>query len=467
VASAYDGAHGRLSPLEHAARWGHGGKDVYARGRRLTLWIVKNQVLCLFLMALAVRVGFVLTLENRLYWPDEMDFNETALGLLNGAGYQSDPFRANPVLPFFLATVYRLFGYSYLAPRLVQSLVGALTVYIVFATAELLFSRRVAVLAGLWAALYPSLIYVCGVFYVSCLFAFLIALSVYLLSLIHKHKSSRSFILLPLAGVVIGVTVLCRPVFLTFLPFAIFCVVSSYSGSAVRRITYATALVVIASLTVLPWTLRNYALYKRVIPVSTGGGSHLWKGNNELAMGNADDRHLEPGEGDVWTNRLNGLDPSRRKMLTQQYDEVRRDLKALDEIEYDQYLGSLAFTFIGHHPGRFLELFARRLVTLYTPFTAVRPEHGTIIGSSERLAFSAIFYPTLLLGVCGALYALREWRRYLVLYLPIVSLTLVYGALIAASRFRIEFEPQIIIFASSASIAIWDLIHKSWHGLRD
>src|SRR5262245_43087041 len=104
------------------------------------------------------------------------------------------------------------------------------------------------------------------------------------------------------------------------------------------------------------WTIRNYVLYKRVILVSTGGGSHLWKGNNELGVGNADDRYLEPGEGDVWTNRLNELEPSRRKMLTQRYDGVRRDLEALDEIEHDKYLDNLALIFIGQHSGRFWEL---------------------------------------------------------------------------------------------------------------
>jgi 4-amino-4-deoxy-L-arabinose transferase-like glycosyltransferase len=444
---------------------GNDGKKIHVRAWRLSVWTMKNQAIFLLLVAFMARAGFVLTLDDRLYWPDEITFNDIARGLLNGAGYQSDLFRANPVLPYFLATVYTLFGYNFFAPRLIQCLIGALTVYIVFATAQLLFSRRVAFLAGLWVALYPSLIYVSGVFYVSCLFTFLIVLSIYSLSLLDKHKSSHSLVFLPLSAFIIGITILCRPIFMVFVPFAIFFVVYCYSGSTVRRITYAIALVVTTSLTILPWTLRNYALYNRVIPVSTGSGSHLWKGNNELAAGNADDRHLEPGEGEIWTTRLDKLEPTRRRILTQQYDEVRRDLEALPELESEKYLERRALTFIGQNPGRFLELFARRLVTLYTPFTAVLAEHKDIISSRKQIAFSVIYYPTLSLGLFGALYALKEWRKYLVLYLPIVSLTLAYGALIAASRFRIEFEPQIIIFASYASITIWDFIHTRWHSL--
>ena len=93
---------------------------------------MRIQPLALFFLAFVVRLGFVLTLEHRLYWPDEVAFDKIALGLLNGEGYQSGPFRANPVLPFFLAVVYKVFGHIYIAPRIIQSFIGALTACIIF-----------------------------------------------------------------------------------------------------------------------------------------------------------------------------------------------------------------------------------------------------------------------------------------------------------------------------------------------
>src|SRR5919106_5674457 len=92
----------------------------------------KRQIIFLCVLAFIVRAGFVLTLEERLYWPDEREFNEIALDLLDGKGYQSSTFRANPILPFFLAASYKLFGQHYVAPRLIQSLIGALTVAMLF-----------------------------------------------------------------------------------------------------------------------------------------------------------------------------------------------------------------------------------------------------------------------------------------------------------------------------------------------
>jgi 4-amino-4-deoxy-L-arabinose transferase-like glycosyltransferase len=413
-------------------------------------------IIGLLFVAFVVRVGFVLTLENRLYWSDEPVFNDIALGLLKGEGYKSGTFRANPVLPFFLASMYQIFGYNYIAPRLVQSLIGSLTVLLVFAIVQQLFSRRVAFLSSLWIALFPSLIYICGVFYVDCLLTFLIALNIYILYLNTQYEGYRSLAFLMLSGLTIGITVLCRPIFLAFLPFAIFFVVSSYRGSVAHRMIYAVALVIMTSLTILPWTFRNYILFKRVILVSSGSGDFLWRGNNELTRGDTNDRYLHPGEGGVWTRRLQEVEPTRRRELVQKYSGVQRDLESLDEIDRDRYLQRIALAFIGQNPSRALVLFIRKIGTIYTAYTGVWPTNRDNIGSTKRLVLSVIFYPTLILSLFGMLYALRQWRKYLILYLPIVSLTLAYGITTGASRFRIPIEPYIIIFASYGVVVLWD-----------
>jgi 4-amino-4-deoxy-L-arabinose transferase-like glycosyltransferase len=412
-----------------------------------------SQTIGLFLLALGVRLAFVFTLEDHLYWPDEIDFNNIALGLLQGVGYQSDPFRANPVLPLFLTAVYKLFGYGYVAPRVIQSVLGALTACIVFVLAKSLFSRRVALLAGLGVALYPSLIYISGFFYVSSVETFLLALSIYLLSLSSKKDS---FLFLLLSGLVIGITALCRPASLALLPFAVCFVLFTFAGSAFRRTLFSVSLVFIVSLTIFPWTMRNYAVYKRFIPVSTGSGLFLWRGNNELARGGSDDRYLDPGAGEVWTSRLKELEPDRRESVIQTYAKVRQDLGALDPAGYDRYLLRLALAYMAEHPFRSIGLFIYKVGTLYTAFTPLRAENKEYISTKKRFVFSLLFYPTLLLGAFGALYGIRDWRKYLVLYLPIIALTLGYGVLTAAARFRVPIEPYIIIFASYGCFIVWD-----------
>jgi hypothetical protein len=418
----------------------------------------RTQVIGLFLLALGVRLAFVFSLENRLYWPDEMDFNNIALGLLRGEGYQSDPFRANPILPFFLAASYKLFGQHYIVPRILQCVIGALTVAVLFSLARHLYQTRVALLAGFALALYPSLVYTSGVFYVDSLFTFLIALTVYLLFLSRRYDGRRSFIFLILSGITLGVAVLCRAIFLSFVPFALFFVVFTFSGRIRRRLLCGAVLAVVTAVTILPWTVRNYNLYDQFLLVSTGSGLFLWRGNNELARGNSDDRYLDPGAGGIWNHRLHELEPSRRRELMQKYDDVRRDLERLNGIDHDRYLQDLAMAYIAQHPARSLELSIKRIRSLYTAFTDVRPEHGDIIDVKKRISFSIIHYATLLLALFGALCALKEWRKYLIVYLPILSLTFAYAALTAAARFRIPFEPYLIVFASCGTIVIFDLL---------
>jgi hypothetical protein len=186
----------------------------------------------------------------------------------------------------------------------------------------------------------------------------------------------------------------------------------------------------------------------------------MWRGNNELSRGDAEDRYLMPGEGEVWTSRLQELTPHYRRTVEQKYAKVQNDLKALDAVGYDRYLQKLALVYMAEHPLRSIELFVSKIGTLYTAFSPVRTENGEFISHKRRFLFSLLFYPTLLLGVFGALYGLREWRKHLLMYLPIAALTLGYGVLTAAARFRVPIEPYIIIFASYGCTILWEFITR-------
>jgi 4-amino-4-deoxy-L-arabinose transferase-like glycosyltransferase len=426
--------------------------------RRLQSMSPTTQALGLFLLALTVRLAFVLTLENRLYWPDEVEFDQIAMSLVSGKGYQSDPFRGNPILPLVLAGFYKIFGHSYIAPRIFQSVIGALTVVVMFMLARRLCGSRVAFLAGLGLALYPSLVYTSGVFYVDCLFTFLIALTVYLLSLSAQYDGARRHALVGLSGVMLGITVLCRPIFLAYLPFAVLVVLFTHDENLKGRIGHAILLSSMALLAIIPWTVRNYMLYDRALLVSTGGGLFLWRGNNELTQGDTHDRYLDPGVGEVWSARLQKLEPAPKADLTQKYDAVGRDLQALDSIGKDTYLGKLALSFMIEHPVHSFVLFMQKLRTLYTPFTEVRPRHRNIFTDMQRHAFGLIFGTTLVFGLIGFLHGLSNWRAHLPLYLAVLSVSLAYGLTTAAARFRIPIEPFLILCAAQGAVFVWGLI---------
>jgi 4-amino-4-deoxy-L-arabinose transferase-like glycosyltransferase len=439
--------------------------DTMTRQSQLISW--KTHSVGLFLLALAVRVTFVLTLEDRLFWPDEIDFDNVAVSLINGEGYRSDAFRGNPILPFFLAGCYKIFGHSYIAPRILQSFVGSLTVMVMFTLARRLHGRRVALLAGLGLALFPSLVYTSGVFYVDCLFTFLIALTVYLLSITPPYGTFRRLAVIGISGIALGITVLCRPIFLAYLPFAVLFIIFRYGENLGRRIGYALILAAMAFVTIMPWTVRNYAMYDRLLLVSTGSGLFLWRGNNELTRGDTDDRYLDPGAGEVWFSRLQTLELSQRRELSHKYGSISGDLKGLDNIDKDRYLQKLAISFIVENPARSLALFFQKLQTLYTPFTEVRPEHASIFNDIQRFAFLLIFYPTLVFGVIGVVHGLSRWREHLPLYLAVLSISIAYGITTAAARFRIPIEPFLVLYAAQGAVLVWGWICNAQRQVQD
>ena len=59
-------------------------------------------------------------------------------------------------------------------------------------------------------------------------------------------------------------------------------------------------LVMAASLTIAPWTARNWAAYGRPVLVASEGGITFWTGNHPLAVGDGDlaanpaIKHVEP-----------------------------------------------------------------------------------------------------------------------------------------------------------------------------
>jgi 4-amino-4-deoxy-L-arabinose transferase-like glycosyltransferase len=414
----------------------------------------KTQALGLFLLALGIRLAFVLTLEDRLYWPDEVEFNNVAMGLISGQGYQSDAFRGNPILPFFLAGSYKIFGYSYIPPRIFQCFIGSLTVLMMFTLARRLYGRWTSLLAGLALAVFPSLVYTAGVFYVDCLFTFLIVLTVYLLSVNPPSDGFRRMGLITVSGIALGITVLCRPIFLAYLPFTVLFILFSYGENWPRRIAYALVMASMAFLTIMPWTLRNYARYDRLLLVSTGSGLFLWRGNNELTRGDTNDRYLNPGAGAVWSARMQTLEPIQRSEVTRKYERVTRDLQVLDNVDQDRYLLKLATSFIVEHPAHSLVLFLRKLQTLYTPFTELRPEHANVFKDTQRHAFIMIFYPTLLFGSIGLLHGFSNWREHLPLLLAVISISVAYGITTAAARFRIPIEPFLILYAAQGAVLV-------------
>jgi 4-amino-4-deoxy-L-arabinose transferase-like glycosyltransferase len=400
-----------------------------------------------FALALGLRLAFVVS-QVDLAWEDEREYVAIGRRLAAGEGFVATSYRSAPVLPAYLGLAFRVFGDGYLAPRIGQAILGALTCLLVAWTANLLVSPGVGVRSGLLLAVYPPQVYLAGVFYTACLETFLCACTVYLAARLLRGRGGSGTA--GLAGVALGLTVLTRPVYLVLAP----CLVGVCCRAGARRwplgLAACAALVFGTAVTVLPWTARNHAVYGRFLLVSSGGAVTLWKGNNELADGTADDRFLGWGR-DVWRERLDRLAPPERAAVEEKYARLRervvdRQREVGDEyLALDDVLGPVARAYIAAEPGRALWRAIRKLATFFSAFSPTRT--NPLPGWGGMVA-AATFYPILALAIAGIPRAPARAPGLLLPHLVVLSMAVLHAGLTSCTRFRLPVDPYLIIGAA-------------------
>src|SRR5215472_4111793 len=90
----------------------------------------RRTLLFIFIVALLIRGGFVLTLQDGFYFPDSIEYSGAALNLLN-SGELGGVYNRPPGYPVFLAGIYLFFGKSILGVRMVESVMGALLAVVI------------------------------------------------------------------------------------------------------------------------------------------------------------------------------------------------------------------------------------------------------------------------------------------------------------------------------------------------
>ncbi|MCX6899446.1 MAG: glycosyltransferase family 39 protein [Verrucomicrobia bacterium] len=407
-------------------------------------------MLRVFLVALAVRIGFVLTLDpHQLYWPDERLYDEIARGLVEGKGFVASGYNSTPLWPMCMALIYKCFGHSFVAVRFLQCVLGALTCVLIGGTAMRVFERRVGIWTAWVLAFYPSLVYLTGVFYMENLYAFCLSVAIYLLVRLGAEPTMWRA---ALAGLAIGVTALSRSVALLLVPAA--ALVPFLTGGLAwrRRLGLCCALWLAAAAAIAPWTVRNWLEFGHLVPVSMGSGLTLWRGNCEFSRGDAGDRYLSP-EDSSW-----GVIPD-TAACREHFTVLQSRMKGLDEAEADRVLAREARRYISEQPLRCATLYVKKMLTLHAAYSQTRPnnEHGS---PRNRFIVTACYYPVLLLALGGMVIYAPRWRDLRVPYLVWGVFTFCLPLLTTCTRFRLPTEPLLVMFAAAAAVRFWDWLRS-------
>jgi len=273
-------------------------------------------------------------------WSDAEWYVSRAALLADGYGYLDAAGRPTafwpPGWPWVLSLLFRVTGPSLPAMALFNLVCALITGWLLYDLTRKLTGREAAArLALLLYAVYPNAAAYVPLGLTEVFYTLLLLAGCRLL--IDQHSWPK----LALAGAVFALATLVKTQTPAVVPL-IFAIGLLRRADWVRALPGAAgrmALVLaVMALGVLPWTLRNHAVFDAWVPVSTNGGHTLLTGNNDSADGGyiphdpMVEQHLATGGG-----------------------EIAQDTRARQ----------LATRWIARHPGRFLTLAPLKLYELW------------------------------------------------------------------------------------------------------
>ena len=366
---------------------------------------------------------------------DAGSFDRIARSLATGGGFRdpafygpADPFVARPPLtPFFIAGLYALFGVDPMIARIAFALVGGLTCLAIYGLGRELLGERVGLLAGGLAAIYPMFIVVSGLTLSDNLSVLLVTWAVLLLCRTRSSGRTRDAMG---AGLVVGLAALNRPVALVLAVVGVLVLTLGAPLPRRARLQAASALVGLALLTVVPWTMRQSVERGEFIPI-TG----YWA----VFLGNLPATYQQTSFASLATGQPGSMvSPEVAEILVSYPAPVRRQL-----------LRDHVFEYAIHHPWEMLQLLGLKLWLFWTTY----PHPVSVL---SWLGVSA-------LALMGLAATWRRRSRLVVLYAAVGAFMLAHVLTFALPRHRLSIEGLLLVLAAAG--LDWTVAHRWKFGL--
>jgi 4-amino-4-deoxy-L-arabinose transferase-like glycosyltransferase len=408
-----------------------GGLDPAGRGSPLWKrgWFV---VFSLLLLALVVRVLYVLHTHNFHLIEDAKSYNYLASTLAQGHGwgYGTSAYRP-PGYPIFLAGIYLLVGIPhsvFTAPRLVEAVVATLTVGLIGVMTWQLAGRVAAMIALAIGAVYVPLVLV-GVSEMSeSLFVPLVLAAT--VCALQARTAMHRYRWIVAAGIFTGMASLTRGNgMLLALPLAVV-VWTGRPRISWRSVLSPILLLVVTALTIMPWTIRNAYAQHAFIPVTDELGNTLKGTYNDQA----------PKQRFIWT-----------PYTAANYKPIQ-DNKRLTEAQRDSHLISAEIHYISQHPlyvpeamfwntMRLLDLQGRRVSRM-----TARTDEDATAGFADIGVVNFWLVAAVAIFGCFTLAARRMPRSFWLV--PIILWLSVAPVTTGTPRFRAALDPFVIALAA-------------------
>jgi hypothetical protein len=334
-----------------------------------------------------------------------------------------------PVYPYLVAGIFKVWGiYSDTSRLIIATLncaFAALTILPIHAIAKRTFGEGVAIGAS-WAwvflptALYFPILWIWD----TALTAFLFLLIFWATLALRGNRS-----VLPWAGYgALWVTGgLVNPSILSLFPFFLGWLVWNERKEAGPWLKHAAAVLLLFTIGLVPWTIRNYRVFGKFIVLRSNFGLELWLGNNP----------------DVVENLSQLSHPNDNPEEGERY-------KRMGEMAYMAEKQQLAFTFMRTHPRETLNYTFHRFVNIWLSQTDNLLDlwaTSTLFGKAV-MTFNCLLS---LLSLLGVLYAHRSRHADAAPYgMVLLIFPLVFYMTHSSQRYRFPMDPIVVVLAASS-----------------
>jgi 4-amino-4-deoxy-L-arabinose transferase-like glycosyltransferase len=219
--------------------------------------------------------------------PEMWEFGAIARNLLSGIGYQYKALLVNvpsahmpPGLPFLYYIFFLLLGDNtacYIVILFFNAVLSSVSILILYSLAEKLYCEKIGLYSALYASLSPILIFSSINFNSIIIYQILITLLyIYYIKIFlfqketHKKENYGAVIAL---GIITGVFLYFRSEMLGFMLILFSVFIFS------KKIKLGFIYIFISIIIISPWTIRNYFVFGKIIPVTTSFGYNLLMGH--------------------------------------------------------------------------------------------------------------------------------------------------------------------------------------------
>ncbi len=407
---------------------------------KISLKSVSTSVSLPVVVAFALRVGYVWMLKHHapvpfFDIPYGYETGHIARSIALGKGFSS-PLNGldsgptawlTPIFPYLLAGVFKLFGIfsyaSFLTIVTIDCLFSAVACIPVFFIGKRLAGVAAGVTAAWIWALFPiAIIMPFSWVWDTCLASAMVGLVLW--ATLALQESHRLWAWIGY-GLLWAFTLMVNPAILSLLPFILLWLAWRLRGETRRWLKLPAVAALTIAIGCVPWTVRNYIAFHKLIPLRSNFGLELWLGNNAQVTDTLT-RWLHP----------DGNLPERQKFAQ------------LGEIQYMQLKQHDALQFMRSHPRQEARLFWNRFADNWTGTSEPIPDIWRSLGWQGQLTIATNCLLAVL-SLVGLLVLFRQKRSeaWLFAVFPVVY-PLIYYVTHTSARYREPIDPVLCVLAA-------------------